>query len=54
MKNSETMVLSELFSPATINLNLQSRDRDAVLEELVRQIPALANLPDARGTLLRG
>jgi mannitol/fructose-specific phosphotransferase system IIA component (Ntr-type) len=53
MKNPGPLVLSELISPATINLNLRSADRDAVLEELVRQIPAVANEPDARNTLLR-
>lgn len=32
---------------------MQGTDRDAALEELVAQIPALANRPDARETLLR-
>lgn len=36
-----------------MNLNLASTDRDAVLNELVNQIPQLANQPDARKTLLR-
>jgi mannitol/fructose-specific phosphotransferase system IIA component (Ntr-type) len=45
--------VSELFSPAAINLNLESTDRDAVLNELVNQIPQLAKQPDARKTLLR-
>jgi mannitol/fructose-specific phosphotransferase system IIA component (Ntr-type) len=45
--------VSELFSPAAINLNLASTDRDAVLNELVNQIPQLAKQPDARKTLLR-
>jgi PTS system nitrogen regulatory IIA component len=53
MKNSATLLLSELLSPAAINLNLQSADRDAVLLELVNQIPQLANEPAARQTLLR-
>ena len=47
------MALSELLSPARINLNLQSNDREAVLEELVNQIPELADQPDAKHTLLR-
>ena len=51
MKNS--IVLAELFRPATITLNLQSADREAVLRELVNQIPELASQPDARPTLLR-
>ena len=36
-----------------MNLNLVSTDRDAVLNELVNQIPQLAKQPDARKTLLR-
>ena len=53
MNHSKSVVLSELLSPATINLNLQSADRDAVLGELVNQIPQLAQEPAARQTLLR-
>jgi mannitol/fructose-specific phosphotransferase system IIA component (Ntr-type) len=53
MKNFGTPVLSELMSPETINLNLKSADREAVLEELVHQIPAIAHDPEARRTLLR-
>jgi mannitol/fructose-specific phosphotransferase system IIA component (Ntr-type) len=53
MKNSHSVVLSELLSPATIALDLKSTDRDAVLSELVNQIPQLAARPDARQTLLR-
>lgn len=53
MKNAGPTVLSELISAATINLNLQSADREAVLDELVHQIPALANDPDARQKLVR-
>lgn len=34
-------------------MNLTSADRDAVLNELVNQIPQLANQPEARKTLLR-
>lgn len=47
------MVLSQLLSPATINLNLKSADRDAVLAELVNQIPQLARQPAEQQTLLR-
>ncbi len=36
-----------------MNLNLSSADRDSVLNELVNQIPQLANQPEARKTLLR-
>lgn len=52
MKNSHAVVLSELLSPATINLNLQSTDRNAVLVELVNQIPQFVQNPEARQTLL--
>ena len=53
MKNANTVVLSELLSPATINLDLKSADRDSVLAELVNQIPQLAKQPGAPQTLLR-
>jgi nitrogen PTS system EIIA component len=53
MNNSHSVVLSDLLSPATINLNLQSADRDSVLQELVNQVPRLANEVEARQTLLR-
>lgn len=45
--------LSDLFSPASINLDLSGSDRDAVLGELVAQIPEIADQPEARATLLR-
>jgi mannitol/fructose-specific phosphotransferase system IIA component (Ntr-type) len=53
MKNSNSVVLGEILSPATINLDLKSADRDSVLGELVNQIPQLADRPEARQTLLR-
>jgi mannitol/fructose-specific phosphotransferase system IIA component (Ntr-type) len=53
MMNSSAVVLSELLSPATINLDLKSTDRDSVLSELVNQVPRLAKQPEARQTLLR-
>jgi mannitol/fructose-specific phosphotransferase system IIA component (Ntr-type) len=53
MKNSASIVLSELLSPATIKLDLKSTDRDSVLGELVNQIPQIASQPEARQTLLR-
>jgi mannitol/fructose-specific phosphotransferase system IIA component (Ntr-type) len=52
VKNTHT-TLGELFSPAAMNLNLASADRDTVLNELVNQIPQLAKQPEARKTLLR-
>ncbi len=52
MSKAQSLVLSQLLSPATINLNLKSNDRHAVLEELVNQIPQLADQPNARKTLL--
>jgi mannitol/fructose-specific phosphotransferase system IIA component (Ntr-type) len=53
MKTAGLVSLSELLSPARINLNLESNDREAVLEELVNQIPELADQPESRQTLLR-
>src|SRR5258708_19543233 len=53
MKNSNPVVLRELFSPANINLSLTSTDRHAVLSELVNQIPELATQPAARQVLVR-
>jgi len=53
MKKSSRAGLSDLLSPAGINLNLSGNDRDSVLGELVNQIPELAQQPDARQTLLR-
>jgi len=53
MKKSASMALSELLSPAAINLDLKSADQDAVLDELVNQIPQLAKQPQARQTLLQ-
>lgn len=52
MKTSGAPALSDLISPATINLDLKGADREAVLEELVGQIPAIRNEPEARATLL--
>jgi mannitol/fructose-specific phosphotransferase system IIA component (Ntr-type) len=51
--NSSSVVLSRLLSSATMKLDLASTDREAVLEELVNQIPELAKEPEARQTLLR-
>lgn len=53
MKIANSVVLNELLSPATINLNLKSADRDSVLGELVDQVPQLAGQTEARQTLLR-
>ena len=53
MKNSSSLSLSEMLTPGRINLNLQSTDREAVLSELVNQIPELVKQPEARQTLLR-
>lgn len=53
MKTPKSITLSELLSPAAINLDLKSADRDAVLAELVDQIPQLSGQPEARQTLLR-
>ncbi len=53
MTNTSSVVLSQLLSPARINLNLASNDRESVLGELVKQIPELARQPEAQQTLLR-
>ncbi len=53
MKKTNSAVLSELVSAATINLNLQGGDREAVLGELAGQIPQLAGQPAAREKLLQ-
>jgi nitrogen PTS system EIIA component len=53
MTNTGPIVLSGLISPATIILNLQGADRDAVLAELVAQVPAIAGQPEAQQNLLR-
>ncbi len=46
------VVLSALLSPAAIQLNLRGTHRDEVLQELVNQLPELADRPEARQTLL--
>src|ERR1043165_8730407 len=53
MKKTKGLLLGELISPASMNLNLESMDRETVLEELVNQIPELANQTEARQTLLK-
>jgi mannitol/fructose-specific phosphotransferase system IIA component (Ntr-type) len=53
MKTPNSVTISELLAPARINLSLKSADRDAVLDELVGQIPELVRQPEARQTLLR-
>ncbi len=53
MENSASVLLNELLSPARIQLDLESKDRESVLRELVNQIPELAEQPAARQTLLR-
>ena len=53
MNDAGSVVLSELVSAATIKLNLTGATRDAVLDELVGQIPSIAGQPQMRQTLLR-
>jgi len=53
MMNANPSMLSDLLSPARLNLNLRSNDRDTVLAELVDEIPELINEPGSRETLLR-
>jgi mannitol/fructose-specific phosphotransferase system IIA component (Ntr-type) len=51
--NPPRFVLSELLSPATIELHLRGQDRDTVLGELVAKVPEIADQPAAQRTLLR-
>ena len=53
MKNASTFVLSDILSPATIQWNLKTANRDLGLEELVNAIPELAHQPESRQTLLK-
>jgi len=53
MRNSGSVNLNELLSPAHIKLDLESSDRESVLRELVEQIPELTRRPEAQQTLLR-
>src|SRR5271169_805094 len=53
MKEFKPAAVSQLLSPAAINLSLKSTSRDAVLAELVNQIPQLTGQAAARQTLLR-
>jgi mannitol/fructose-specific phosphotransferase system IIA component (Ntr-type) len=53
MNKNEPIVLSELLRPATINLQLSGGQREAVLAELINQIPDLVSQPAAREKLLR-
>jgi len=52
MRNS-SIVLSDIMTPASINLDLAGSDRDAVLAELVNRVPELSDNPEGRQTLLR-
>jgi mannitol/fructose-specific phosphotransferase system IIA component (Ntr-type) len=45
--------LSDLITPATVQLHLAGRARDEVLRELVAQIPELTGRAEARGSLLK-
>ena len=45
--------LSDLLTPASIQLQLKGGNRDAVLAELIEHIPSIAGQPAAKKTLLR-
>ncbi len=49
---SKRLLISDLISPATIQLHLRGTQRDDVLVELVAKIPEIADRPDAKQTLL--
>src|SRR5437867_11739024 len=55
MANAETkrLLMTDLISAATIELQLRGRQRDDVLGELVAKIPEIADRSEARQTLLR-
>src|SRR5690348_329505 len=51
--NKPDSLLSDSLAPATIQLNLKSKNRADVLRELVSVIPEIAGRPDAQRTLIR-
>jgi mannitol/fructose-specific phosphotransferase system IIA component (Ntr-type) len=53
MNKASSVVLSGLFSTATINLNLRSTTREAVIEELVEQVPQFKSDTEAKHTLIK-
>lgn len=53
MQDRGSAILSTSLSPARIELNLKSADRESVLRELVNHIPELVDQPESRQTLLR-
>lgn len=53
MNSSGGFKISALMRPAAINLDLRSKDRDAVLDELVQQVPELKNQPEEQQKLLK-
>jgi nitrogen PTS system EIIA component len=53
MNNTGRIVLGEMLSPQTINLNLAGKRREEVLAELVGRIKQIASQPQACETLLR-
>ena len=53
MNNASPIILNELLSAATVNLNLTSSTRDTVIEELVDQIPQFKDQPEQRQTLIK-
>ncbi|MGC9036321.1 MAG: PTS sugar transporter subunit IIA [Verrucomicrobiia bacterium] len=53
MEENQKFLISDLLSPATIELNLNQTERDELLQALVSKIPDLKNRPEAQETLLR-
>jgi len=53
MEQSQKLMISDLLSPETIELNLNQTNRDEVLRALVNKIPGLKNRPDGQETLFR-
>ena len=51
--NNSDFLLSDLLAHKSIQLDLRSRSRDEVLQELVSYIPEITNRPDLQQTLVR-
>ena len=53
MNKASSLALGDILSTATIKLELTSKTRDEVLDELVGEIPGIGGQPQMRQTLLR-
>jgi nitrogen PTS system EIIA component len=53
MTDANRFCVSNLTSPATVQLHLSGQDRDEILRQLVDALPELAHRPEGRQALLR-